>query len=315
MIRNRVAPRVGRSDVRCGSMLTALDGETGMVCTDPPYYDMFDYASLSNLFLVWLRATLGDIWPETLGPPLAPTDAQIVSNAARCSGDRSVAHDHFESLLCRAFGRIADAQDSRYPVALYYGYQHAERRSPNGSAGTTGTAWEAMLESLIAAGLRITATWPLRTERPEGVKKGTRSLGTSLLFICRPAETDCATRPLTTDAEFRRALRSEFVDGRQAVAAVQHRTAGSRAGRHRSRHEDLHELFGDPGAGWLEARRLRSAGNDQRGSRRVSLRTRRRTRRRLLLGAELVRRVRIRRRTVLGKPSVSPRIVASRLPN
>lgn len=208
-----VEPRVGRSDVRCGSMLAALDGDTGMVCTDPPYYDMFDYASLSNLFLVWLRAMLADIWPSMLGPSLAPTDAQIVSNAARCSGDRSAAHDRFESLLCRAFERIADVSDPRYPVALYYGYQQAERRSSNGSTGSTGTAWEVMLESLIGAGLRITATWPLRTERPEGVKKGTRSLGTSLLFICRQAETGCAPRRKATDAEFRRALRSELGDG------------------------------------------------------------------------------------------------------
>ena len=205
-------PRVGRSDVRCGSMLSALDGDIGVVCTDPPYYDMFDYASLSNLFLVWLRATLGEIWPETLGPLLAPTDSQIVSNAARFGGDRSAAHDHFESLLGRALERIREVHDSRYPLAIYYGYQQAERRSKNGGVGATGTAWEAMLESLIRAGLRIVATWPLRTERPEGVKKGTRSLGTSLLLICRPAEGDCGVRPVVTVSEFRRVLRAELPD-------------------------------------------------------------------------------------------------------
>ena len=205
-------PRVGRSDVRCGSMLSALDGDIGVVCTDPPYYDMFDYASLSNLFLVWLRATLGEIWPETLGPLLAPTDSQIVSNAARFGGDRSAAHDHFESLLGRALERIREVHDSRYPLAIYYGYQQAERRSKNGGVGATGTAWEAMLESLIGAGLRIVATWPLRTERPEGVKKGTRSLGTSLLLICRPAEGDCGVRPVATVSEFRRVLTAELPD-------------------------------------------------------------------------------------------------------
>ncbi|MCE2525205.1 MAG: DUF1156 domain-containing protein [Acidimicrobiia bacterium] len=202
-------PRVGRSDVRCGSMLAVLDGDRGVVCTDPPYYDMFDYASLSNLFLVWLRATLGGIWPETLGPVIAPTASQIVSNAARSSGDRAAAHGHFESLLRRALERIADVHDSRYPLAIYYGYQQAGKRSPNGGAGRIGTAWEAMLESLIGAGLRIIATWPLRTERPEGVKKGTKSLATSLLLICRP---DGAARPAATVDEFRRALRAELPD-------------------------------------------------------------------------------------------------------
>ena len=196
--------------VRCGSMLTALDGATGVVSTDPPYYDMFDYASLSNLFLVWLRATAGTIWPETLGPLLAPTDEQIVASPARLGGDRVAAHAHFETLLRRAFERVRAVHDARYPVTIYYGYQQAER-SKRGDADAPGTAWEALLESLVAAGLRITATWPLRTERPEGVKKGTKALASSVLLVCRPA-TDAATAPaaVVTVGDLRRALRAEL---------------------------------------------------------------------------------------------------------
>ncbi len=205
-----VLPRVGRSDVRCGSMLLELGDATGVVCTDPPYYDMFDYASLSNLFLVWLRATLGDVWPDTLGPLLAPTDEQIVSNAARFGGDRAVAHAHFETLLRRAFERMREAHDPRYPLTVYYGYQQTERKTKKGTAGTPGTAWEALLESLISAGLRITATWPLRTERPEGVKKGTKSLASSVLLVCRPAAGDGSDQSVTTVRELRRALRAEL---------------------------------------------------------------------------------------------------------
>ena len=202
-------PVVGRGEVRCGSMLDLLDGAAGMVCTDPPYYDMFDYASLSNLFLVWLRAALGDLWPGTLGPLLAPSTEQIVSNAARFGGDRGAAHAHFETLLRRAFERMTQVHDARYPLTVYYGYQQApEPRRRNG--GAPGTAWEALLESLIAAGLRVTATWPLRTERPEGVKKGTKSLASSVLLVCRPAAADGSDRAVTSVRELRRALRAEL---------------------------------------------------------------------------------------------------------
>lgn len=204
----RDSARVGRAEVRCGSMLTALDGAVGVVCTDPPYYDMFDYASLSNLFLVWLRATLGGVWPGTLGPLLAPSDEQIVSNAARFAGDRSVAHAHFEMLLRRAFERMREVHDPRYPLTVYYGYQQAERSRR--SDGASGTAWEALLESLISAGFRITATWPLRTERPEGVKKGTKSLASSVLLVCRPTAVDGFDGSVTTVREVRRALRAEL---------------------------------------------------------------------------------------------------------
>ena len=206
----REPARVGRAEVRCASMLTALDGDRGVVCTDPPYYDMFDYASLSNLFLVWLRATLGDVWPDTLGPLLAPSDEQIVSNSARFGRDRTAAHSHFETLLRRAFEHMREVHDPRYPLTVYYGYQQVEKKAKKTNGRVPGTAWEALLESLIAADLQITATWPLRTERPEGVKKGTKSLASSVLLVCRPKAGDGSDRSVTTVRELRRELQVEL---------------------------------------------------------------------------------------------------------
>jgi len=199
------------ADVRAASMLAALDGERGVVSTDPPYYDMFDYAALSNWFYVWLRASLGVIWPNAMGPLLAPTAEQIVSNPSRFDGDRSQSHEHFERLLTRAFIRMRDVQDTRFPMTIYYGYKQT-KRSKN---GRQRTAWEALLESVINAGLRITSTWPLRTERPSGVKKGSNSLATSVLLVCRPSP---AGAPVTDVANFRRALRDEL---RRALRLLQ----------------------------------------------------------------------------------------------
>lgn len=193
----------GVAEIRAASMLTALDGECGMVSTDPPYYDMFDYAALSNLFYIWLRASLGEIWPDTLGPLLAPTAEQIVSNPSRFDGSRAKAHEHFEDLLRQSFIRIRGVQDRRFPTTIYYGYQQTERSKD----GRSSTAWEALLESVIDAGFRITSTWPLRTERPEGVKKGSNSLASSVLLVCRPALAQAAT---ATATDFRRSLRSEL---------------------------------------------------------------------------------------------------------
>lgn len=210
------------AEVRAASMLTALSGERGVVSTDPPYYDMFDYSALSNLFHVWLREGLGGVWPEALGPLLAPAAEQIVSNPARFDGDRGRAHQHFEGLLRQAFAVMREVQDPRFPMTIYYGYQQTERsgggrggggRRGGGSGGEGagggggGTAWEALLESVMAAGLRVTSTWPLRTERPEGVKKGSNSLATSILLVCRPALAGAET---ATVADFRRALRERL---------------------------------------------------------------------------------------------------------
>ena len=37
-----------------------------IVSTDPPYYDNIGYADLSDFFYIWLRKSIGAIWPRTL---------------------------------------------------------------------------------------------------------------------------------------------------------------------------------------------------------------------------------------------------------
>ena len=157
-------------------------------------------------------------WPETLGALSAPTAEQIVANPARSGGDRAAAHERFVKLLRLAFERMRAVHDGRYPLTVYFGYQQSEPRSRAVPDGSPGTAWEALLDGLIAAGFRITATWPLRTERPEGVKKGTVSLASSVLLVCRPVAESDSVRPVATVADLRLALRAELPD---AVAMMQ----------------------------------------------------------------------------------------------
>ena len=42
------------------------------VVTDPPYYDAIAYADLSDFFYVWLKRTLGDIYPLNFATPHTP---------------------------------------------------------------------------------------------------------------------------------------------------------------------------------------------------------------------------------------------------
>jgi putative DNA methylase len=202
-----------RAEVRCGSALTELQSVTGIVSTDPPYYDMFDYAALSNLYYPWLRLALRDIWPDETST-LVPSDReQIVSNPARFGGDRARAQEHFERLLAQAFRLIRKAQIDECPLTLYYGYQQSERRME----GRSSTAWESLLSALIAAGFTIVRTWPLRTERPEGVKSGSNSLASSILLVCRKRPDDARS---VTRADFLTALRSQLPDEVAELRAI-----------------------------------------------------------------------------------------------
>lgn len=192
-----------KSKVTCASALDALRGLNGIVSADPPYYDMFDYSALSMLFYPWLRLALGQIWPDETALLRPPDADQIVSNPARFDGDRTRAHDDFETKLRAALKLLKEAQADEYPLTLYYGYQQTEQRRD----GRSSTAWEALLDAVIESGFSIVRTWPLRSERPEGVKTGSNALATSILLVCRERPADA---PTVTRKEFLSALRERL---------------------------------------------------------------------------------------------------------
>jgi putative DNA methylase len=56
---------------------------------------------------------------------------------------------------------------------------------------------------VLQAGFTITGTWPLRTERPTGVKTGTNALASSIVLVCRKRLPDA---PTVSRREFLREL-------------------------------------------------------------------------------------------------------------
>ena len=50
------------------------DSIVDAVITDPPYYDMVEYADGSDLFYVWLKRALFDIEPDLFGPEAQQPD-------------------------------------------------------------------------------------------------------------------------------------------------------------------------------------------------------------------------------------------------
>ena len=44
--------------------LPFADGLFDAVIVDPPYYDSFQYGDLSDFFYVWLKRSIGHLYPE-----------------------------------------------------------------------------------------------------------------------------------------------------------------------------------------------------------------------------------------------------------
>jgi putative DNA methylase len=155
-----------------------------VVCTDPPYYDNIGYSDLADYFYVWLRRSIGHVYPDVTRTMLTPKDEELIASPYRFNGNKSEADRHFEDGFIGVFNRIRSSHTHGFPIAVFYAFKQAENDDMD---GVSSTGWETMLEGLMKAGLEVNATWPMRTERTgRSVGVGTNALASSIVLACRP---------------------------------------------------------------------------------------------------------------------------------
>jgi putative DNA methylase len=168
--------------------------ENSLVSTDPPYYDNIGYADLSDYFYVWLRRSLGDIYPLIFSTLLVPKSAELVATPYRFDGDKKKAQEFFEEGLFKTFSGIHTTSNSDFPFTVYYAFKQSEvtKEAITGQA-LASTGWETMLEGLIQAGFNIDGTWPMRSElSTRNVGRDNNALASSIVLVCRPRPTNAA---------------------------------------------------------------------------------------------------------------------------
>ena len=144
------------------------------VITDPPYYDAIAYADISDFFYVWLKRTLGDIYPLNFATPQTPKTDECTALKHHHSNSKDKAKAHFELKLTQIFDAI-EHQTSDI-VSIMFAHQSTE-------------AWTTLCNSILGARMNITGSWPIDTERAN------RSLGlagavlaSSVTVSARPAQ-------------------------------------------------------------------------------------------------------------------------------
>jgi putative DNA methylase len=173
-----------------------------VISTDPPYYDNIGYADLSDFFYVWLRRSIGKLYPDLFSTVLVPKEQELVATPFRFGGSKEKARIFFETGLGKTFSWMREVQCPDYPLTVYYAFKQSETDDDDdGSAdvsikngGKTGsTGWETMLEGLIQASFEITGTWPMRTESAGRARaRGSNALASSILLVCRPRPTSAS---------------------------------------------------------------------------------------------------------------------------
>ena len=189
----------------------AANQRTGqhVICTDPPYYDNIGYADLSDFFYVWLRRSLGTVYPDLFRTVLTPKKAELVATPYRFGGDGNKARTFFETGLGQAMSRMRSAHTLELPMTLFYAYKQAESVvHEDGAETAVSTGWETMLSGIVENGFVITGTWPLRTERgARSVAMNTNALASSIVLVCRPRS---ANAPVAARRDFTSALAREL---------------------------------------------------------------------------------------------------------
>ena len=141
------------------------------VFTDPPYYNSVPYADLSDFFYVWLKRTIGDLYPELFSTPLAPKNQEITEMAGWDS--RRYAHKDkgfFEENLKQSFQEIYRVLNPNGVTIIVYAHKSTE-------------GWETLINSLLDSGLIMTGAWPLYTEMDTRLRANESATLTSSIYI------------------------------------------------------------------------------------------------------------------------------------
>ena len=143
------------------------------VVTDPPYYDSVPYSHLSDFFYVWLKRSVGDLYPDLFATPLTPKALEIVQDRPHSLSDNKKNRAFFEEMLTKAFCEINRVLKPEGIAVIVFAHKTTE-------------AWEAIIKALLKAGTYMTASWPIHTEMQARLNaQETASLASSIYLVCR----------------------------------------------------------------------------------------------------------------------------------
>lgn len=142
------------------------------VVTDPPYYDNVPYSYLSDFFYVWLKRTIGNLYPELFATPLTPKAEEIVAYSHGEEGYEG-GKKFFEEMITKAFREIYRVLKLDGIACIVFAHKSTE-------------AWETIINALLNSGLYLTGSWPLHTEMKARLRaKESAALASSIYMVCR----------------------------------------------------------------------------------------------------------------------------------
>jgi putative DNA methylase len=170
------------------------DGFFDAVLTDPPYYDSVPYSHLSDFFYVWLKRTVGHLYPDLFVTPLSPKNEEIVQDRQHTLSRSTKDKAFFERNLTLAFREIYRVLKPGGIAVVVYAHK-----------STAG--WETVINALLDSGLVVNAAWPLNTEMQSRLLANeTAALASSIYIVARKAARRATGFVNEVRAELRRVM-------------------------------------------------------------------------------------------------------------
>jgi putative DNA methylase len=149
------------------------DASFDAVITDPPYYDNVGYAILSDYFYVWLKRSVGHLYPEHFATELTPKRSEAIADAARFGGSKQRARDAYEGMMAEALHEAHRVLKPGGELAVVYAHK-------------TTLGWSTLVDALRRAGFTVVEAWPLDTEKPGRLQShDAAALASSIFLVAR----------------------------------------------------------------------------------------------------------------------------------
>lgn len=160
------------------------DNSVDAIITDPPYYSTIQYAEISDFFYVWMKRTLGDIFPDLFYSELTDKDREAVANPSRFrnmgASPDELAKQDYEAKMALAFAEYYRVLRDDGVMTVQFNHKESG-------------AWDVLTKSLIDAGFEITASWAVSTENPQNLHQAQKnSVSSTVLLVCRKRDPNAA---------------------------------------------------------------------------------------------------------------------------
>ena len=160
------------------SKLLDKDKSIEAIVVDPPYGENVMYGEVMDFFYVWLKKTVGDLFPNEFKNELSDKDAEAVANSSlyRDAGRgqaKKLADQHFQSKLEAAFKEMNRVLTDNGVLTVMFTHKKSE-------------AWSGLTRALMNAGFTFKSSWAVATEPGQKFGKiGKAGLKRTVLLACK----------------------------------------------------------------------------------------------------------------------------------